>query len=209
MPEEKKVPSTQEAKQQAKAAQPASPELQPKLSATEVTQEKPIVTTEEASTIKESIELSKQETLKNFPKTPEEFIEKVTKGLPLQNEKELEAESGHIRVGDKNGLYDGINLGAAYDGPKREVTSLQKPTPGRMVVFFFDDSDGICSNRMVLTLPAVVVMADDLTASLSVHTLDSRDPIVLRKEIPHASIAPKDSEGYLVKPFWDWPVITR
>lgn len=108
----------------------------------------------------------------------------------LQNEKSLKAE-------DAKPHLDEIK------------PAMQIPTTGRVVVFHFAPEDGICSNNQVEVLPAFVVKAGDLTPSLSVFTLDSRDPVVLRKDIPYVSIAPKDSEDNPIKPYWDWPVIVR
>lgn len=95
---------------------------------------------------------------------------------------------------------------------KKVLEEIKQPmikvaTAGRMVVFHFDKNDGICINNVVTSLPATVVANDDLTTSLVVYTLDSRDPVVLRRNIPHQSITTKDSEGNAVAPFWTWPEI--
>lgn len=86
---------------------------------------------------------------------------------------------------------------------------VQMPSAGIIVTFFFAKEDGICTNNMIPSLPATVVLAERLMTNLAVFTLDSRDPVVLRKAIPHVSIAQKDSEGDPIRPFWDWPVINR
>lgn len=87
--------------------------------------------------------------------------------------------------------------------------TVSVPTAGRGVFFHFAPEDGICSNNQVDVLAAFVAKADGLKPSLAVFTLDSRDPIVLRKDIPHISIAPRDAEGIPIKPYWNWPIIVR
>lgn len=92
----------------------------------------------------------------------------------------------------------------------REVEpKIPVPTAGRGVFFHFAPEDGICSNSHVDVLAAFVSKADGLKPSLSVFTMDSRDPVVLRRDIPHISVAPKDSEDTPIKPYWEWPVIYR
>lgn len=135
----------------------------------------------------------------------EEDLKKDT----LQNEKE-QGESKPSFEDEIAKLAKDANEGAKdmlSEKIKSEVTKI--PTSGRIVTFFFAKDDGICTNNMTPSLPAMVVDTKDLTTSLSVYTLDTRDPIVLRKDIPHKSIAPKDSEGDIVKPFWDWPIISK
>lgn len=129
----------------------------------------------------------------------DDLVAKVTKGLqeksPLQNEKNLPVANPELLK--------------ALNEAKEYKSAPQQPTPGRIVNFYFDETDGICSNRTISSLPAIVVVANEFIASLSVFTLDSRDPIVLRKEIPHISVANKNSENEVMKPYWNWPVINK
>jgi hypothetical protein len=114
----------------------------------------------------------------------------------LQNEKNLQDE-------------EKVRSKSAQESTQFFQPQIQAPTPGRVVHFFFAKDDGICSNNMVESLPGTVVLSEGLVTNLVVFTLDTRDPVVLRKSVPHISEASKDSEDNVIKPYWDWPVINR
>jgi hypothetical protein len=168
---------------------PANAELQPQLSATTNTGEKPSTVVEDSIS---KIEEPKFELSDLFTKDSSEL--KAAKSIDstdttLQNQKDMEQKLKELRE------------------PVQSIPQI--PTAGRMVTFFFAKDDGICTNNMASALPAIVVLPNELSPNIAVFTLDSRDPVVLRKSVPHISIAQKDSEDNVIRPYWDWPIIVR
>lgn len=134
-----------------------------------------------------------EEGVKNLDAQLKSLQEKFT----LQNEK-------NEALNVKN---EALNV-KTEQAPKSQLDSEVKiPSQGRAVIFHYDSTDGISTNRRTNSLPATVVLGDDLTVSLTVFTLDSRDPVVLRKDIPHRSIAPVNQYGIQNLPYWTWPEI--
>lgn len=84
---------------------------------------------------------------------------------------------------------------------KEFTTTVQSPTPGRMVTYAPELNDAIYSTA-AQTWPAVVTYAEGLIVDLVVFSSNPRTPAVARVNVPHASIA----EG---RPSWDWPVIKK
>lgn len=165
------------------SANPANAELPPQSISTENIGEKPTTVTEDS--------VSKKE----------ESVIDITKALEQTLSLKEEQRDYALKSSEKDNLQS--------EKMPAEKPKLQLPTQGKVVIFYCEENDDICRNRVIDTLPATVVLVEELKLCLSVHTLDSRDPIVLRKEIPHKSIAPKDSEDNVLKPYWDWPIISK
>ncbi len=56
-------------------------------------------------------------------------------------------------------------------------------------------------------VPAIVVEGDDTHPSLSVFTVNAERPVVVRKTVPHVSLADKDAEGNFTQSYWEWPEV--
>lgn len=88
------------------------------------------------------------------------------------------------------------------------MSEIKIPSVGRIVHYFSNGTDPAVSANGVEMAPAIVVQEwGNLTINLSVHTMNSDSPVVLRYSVPHKSTALKNDKGEILGRYWDWPEI--
>jgi hypothetical protein len=76
------------------------------------------------------------------------------------------------------------------------------PTCGRVVHYFPNETDPICSQNKAGKYAAIVGEANGLKVDLSIHTMNDGNPVINRFSVEHKSAA---GASETQAAYWDWP----